>query len=76
MDGAEDQSGGGAVAEQLVEEEGGDLIGMGLVGEGGFGGEDVAFEPFEQLLAMGGDAVGLGIVDVGVDEAGGRSAYR
>ncbi len=70
MDGAEDESAGGAVAQQFVEEEGRNLRAMRFVGKGGLGREDVAFEPFEQLFAMRGDAVGLWEMNMRVDEAG------
>ena len=70
MDGREHQRAGGAVAQQLVAEEAGDRIGVGAVREACLLREDVAVEPFQQLLAMGGDAVGLRVVDMGVDEAG------
>ena len=43
---------------------------MRAVGEGGFGGEDVALQPFEQLLAMRGDPVDLWVMNVRIDEAG------
>ena len=45
MDGGEDERAGGAVTEQFVEEEGGDVVGMGPVGEGLFRREDMAFQP-------------------------------
>ena len=69
VDGGEDERAGGAVAEQLVEEEGGDRVGVGAVGEGLFGREDMALEPLHELLAVRGDALDLRIMDVGVDEA-------
>ncbi len=38
--------------------------------------KDVAFEPFEQLAAISGDAVRLGIMDMRVDEAGHNQARQ
>ena len=76
MDGGEDERAGGAVAEQFVEEEGGDVVGMGAVGEGLFGREDMAFEPLHELLAVRGDALDLRIMDMGVDEAGDDQAVE
>ncbi|SEF66113.1 hypothetical protein SAMN05216242_103187 [Thauera chlorobenzoica] len=70
MHGGEGECGGGAVLQQLVAEKSGDFGGVRRVGEAGFGGEGVFFQPGEQLLAVAGDDVGLGVVDVGVDEAG------
>ena len=58
------------MAQQLVEEETGDGIGMRAIGEGGLGGKDVPLEPFEQLAAVRGDGGDLRIVDVRVDETG------
>src|SRR5690606_7562745 len=48
----------------------GDLGGVCGVGEAALGGEGVFLQPFEQLLAVAGDDVGLWVMDVGVDEAG------
>ena len=76
VDGGEDERAGGAVAEQLVEEEGGDRVGMGAVGEGLLGREDMAFEPLHELLAVRGDALDLRIMDMGVDEAGDDQAVE
>ena len=76
MDGGEDERAGRAVPEQLVEEEGGDLVGMAAVGEGLFGREDMAFEPLHELLAVRGDALDLRIMDMGIDEAGDDQAVQ
>ena len=76
VDGGEDERAGGAVPEQLVEEEGGDRVGMAAVGEGLFGREDMAFEPLHELLAVRGDALDLRIMDMGVDEAGDDQAVE
>ncbi|MCY1290582.1 hypothetical protein D9M70_397360 [compost metagenome] len=70
MHGAEHQRGGGAVAQQFLEEDAGDVGGMGLVGELLFGGEGIGVQPVQQLLAIGGDHAGLREVDMGIDEAG------
>src|SRR5690606_40560275 len=70
MHGGEGGGGGGAVTQQFVTEEVGDLGGVGRVGEAALGGEGVFLQPFEQLLAVAGDDVGLRVMDVGVDEAG------
>ena len=51
-------------------------IGMGAVGEGLFGREDMAFEPLHELLAVRGDALDLRIMDMGVDEAGDDQAVE
>ncbi|MNI33083.1 hypothetical protein D3C73_870110 [compost metagenome] len=68
---AEHQRGGGAVAQQFLDENVRDLVGVGLVGELAFAREGVGVEPVQQLLAVGADHAGLRQVDVGVDEAGG-----
>jgi hypothetical protein len=68
---AEDQRGGGAVAQQFLDENVRDFIGVVLVGELAFAREGVGVEPVQQLLAVGADHAGLRQVDVGVDEAGG-----
>jgi hypothetical protein len=70
MHGGENQGRGGAVGQQLVEEELGHLGCMGRIGEGRFRREGVALQPVEELGAVAADDVGLGVVDVGVDEAG------
>ena len=44
-------------------------IGVVAVAEAGLGGEGVLLEPFQQLLAVGGDDVDLRVVHVAVDEA-------
>ena len=69
--GAEHQCGGGAGAQQFLEEDTGHIGGVGRVGELLLGGEGVGVQPVQQLLAVGGDHAGLRVVDVGVDEAGG-----
>ena len=61
--------GGGAVAEELVEEAPGDAGGVLGVGELRLGGEGVGVQPVEQLRAPGADHLHLRHVDVGVDEA-------
>ncbi len=68
---AEDQRGGGAVAQQFLQEDLGDLVGMGLVTELALGGEGIGVQPVQQLFAVGGDHPGLREMDVGIDEAGG-----
>ena len=76
VDGGEDERAGGAVAEQLVEEEGGHRVGVAAVGEGLFGREDMAFEPLHELFAVRGDALDLRIMDMGIDEAGDDQAVQ
>ncbi len=73
---AEDQRGGGAVAQQFLQEDLGDLVGMGLVAELALGGEGIGVQPVQQLFAVGGDHPGLREMDVGIDEAGVISASR
>lgn len=70
VNGGVDAGGGGARLQEPVEEEGVDVAGVLAVGRFRPGREDVLLEPFEQLLAVGGDAVDPARVDVGVDEAG------
>ena len=70
MHGREDECRGGAIAQQFVEKKVRHLAGMLRVGEALLGRKRVALEPFQQLLAVGGDDVGLRIMHVGVDEAG------
>ena len=43
---------------------------MVLAGKALFGNEGVVVEPVDQLLAVGGNHLGLGVVHVAVDEAG------
>ena len=69
MDGGKDQCAGGAVAQQLVQEEAGDFVGMGAVRKRRFGREDMAFEPFEQLRAVRSDPIGLRVMNMRIDEA-------
>ncbi len=76
MDRREDERAGRPVAQQFVEEEGGDLVGMRAVREGGLGGIDMALEPLQQLPAVRGDAGDLRIMDVRVDEAGDDQAVQ
>ena len=66
---AKGDTGRGALTQQLVEEGPGDARGMGRVGEPRFGREDIAVQPFEQLLAPGGHHLRLRQVDMGIDEA-------
>ena len=69
MNRGEDQGCRGAVAQELGQEEVGDFARVLGVGEAPLDRERIALEPFEELLAVGGDDVGLRIVDVRVDEA-------
>ncbi|MNO91496.1 hypothetical protein D3C76_830420 [compost metagenome] len=71
MHAAEHQGGGGAVAQQFLEEDLRHLVGVALVGELLFAGEGVGVQPVQQLFAVGADHAGLREVDVGVDEARG-----
>ncbi len=64
-----DRGGGGAVAQQRVEEQPGDLAPMLRIGEGALRREGVVVEPVEQLPAVGGDDVDLRVMHMGVDEA-------
>ncbi len=63
--------GGGAAGENEVEVAVRDLGRVGGITEAHFLGEGVAVQPVDQPLAPGGDDGGLGVVDMGVDEAGG-----
>src|SRR5262249_8187093 len=69
MHGGINNRGGGAVGHQFVEEELRHLGGVRRIRERGLGGKGVFVKPFQQALAVAGDDVGLGIVDVRVDEA-------
>ena len=69
-DRAVDHGGGGAVAQQLVEEERRDPRGVGRVLELLLLDEGVFLQPFQQLRAVGADHLGLRVVDVGVDQPG------
>ncbi len=71
MHAAEHQRGGGAVAQQFLDENVGDFVGVGFVAELAFAREGVGVEPVQQLFAVGTDHAGLRQVDVGVDEARG-----
>ena len=68
---AEYQCGGGAVAQQFLEEDLRHLVGVGLVGKLLFAREGVGVQPVQQLLAVGTDHAGLREVDVGIDETRG-----
>ncbi len=57
------------MAQQFAAEGPGHFIGMGALGEGLFGGKNVALQPIEQLFAVAGDMVHLRIVNVGIDKA-------
>ncbi len=65
---AEHQGGGGAVAQQFLEENLRHLVGVALVGELLFAREGVGVQPVQQLFAVGADHAGLREVDMGVDE--------
>ena len=69
MNRGEDQRCRRAVAQELGQEEVGDFARVLGVGEAPLDREGVALEPFEELLAVRCDDVGLRIVDVRVDEA-------
>src|SRR6476620_2283193 len=60
---------GGAVARQFVEEKVGIAGSMRRIAKFLLLDEGVFLEPFEQLRAVGGDHLGLRIMDVRVDEA-------
>ena len=62
-------SGGGAVARQFVEEKFGVARGVRRIGEFLLLDEGVFLQPFEQLRAVGGDHLGLRIMDMRIDEA-------
>ena len=64
-----DHGGGSAVAGELVEEEARDGGAVGGIGEALLLDEGVGVQPVEQLRAIGGDHLGLGQMDVGVDQA-------
>ena len=68
MNRGEDQRCRRPVAQELGEEEVGDLAPVFRVGEPSLDGERVALEPFEELLAVRGDDIGLRVVNVRVDE--------
>jgi hypothetical protein len=67
--GAENHRGRRAVAQQLVQVELRDAARVCRLRERGLGRVRVVLQPLEQRTAAGGDDVGLGIVDVRVDEA-------
>ena len=66
---AVDRRRGGAVARQLVQEEAGHRGGVRRLGEAQLLGEGVALQPVHELRAVGSDDLGLGKMDMGVDEA-------
>jgi hypothetical protein len=68
--GAVDHRGGGPAAQQLVEEELGDLAPVRRIGEPALGREGVALQPGQQARRRRGDHVGLREMQVGVDKAG------
>lgn len=65
------QRGGGAVAQQFLEEDFRHLVGVRFVGELLFAGEGVGVQPVQQLLAVRADHAGLREMDVGVDKTRG-----
>ena len=67
---------GGAVAQDLVQEEPGDARRVCGIGELLLLDEGVTVEPLEQLRAIGRDHPRLRIVDVGIDQAGQDQAVR
>ena len=71
MHAAEHQRSGGAVAQQFLDENLRDVLGMGLVGELALAGEGVGVEPVQQLFAISADHAGLRQVDMRVDQAWG-----
>ena len=73
---AEHQCGGGAVAQQLAEEQIGLLASMLHVTETPFVGEGVGFQPVQQLRAIGADDADLRVMNVGVDETGSDQRVR
>ncbi len=68
MNRGEHQRGRCPVAQELGEEEVGDLARIFQVSEPSLDGKGVALEPFEELLAVGSNDVDLRIVHVRVDE--------
>ena len=69
MAGAIDPGGGGAVGQQFVEEEARGGLRDGRVAVAAFLREGVFRQPFHQFGAIGGDDLGLGHVQMRVDEA-------
>jgi hypothetical protein len=76
IDGAEDECRGGPVAQQLVTEPLRHHLRVGPVGEASLGGKGPGVQPVEQALAGGADDLGLGKMDVGVDEPRQNEATR
>ncbi len=70
VDGCENQCAGRAVTQQFVTEVARNVTRMRGIGEGRFSGEDVPFQPVEELFAISRDAVHLRVVDMRIDEAG------
>ncbi len=70
MHGAEDHRRRRSVAQQLVQEKLGDLLGVGTLREARFLGKGVLLEPVQEVAAGAGDDVGLRVMDVRIDEAG------
>ena len=67
---AEHQGCGGAVAQQLGDEEAGRLRRVRGIGEGELGRKDMPVQPVEQLGPVGGDDVGLWKMHVQIHEPG------
>jgi hypothetical protein len=63
-----------AVAYQLIEEDLSDLPRVNGVREPPLRGKGVVLQPIEQLAAPRADDVGLGVVDVSIDETGDEDA--
>ena len=58
------------MAQHFVAEKRRHRVSMSAVGKAFLLGEDVPVEPFEQPVAMRGNAVGLRVMDMRVDKAG------
>ncbi len=71
MDGAVGTDRRGPVREREVEIPRGDFRRIGRVAEARLLGEGVALQPVDQPLAPTRDDRGLGVMDMGIDEAGG-----
>ncbi len=70
MGGGEGERRGDAVAQQLVDEDGGDAPGIACVGEARFVREGVVFQPGQQPFRRRADDIGLREMHVHVHEAG------
>ncbi len=68
--GAERRDRGGSISQAFIEEQRGDGLRVGDVGELLLGDEGVLVQPVEQLLAMRTDDLRLWVVHVAIDEPG------